>query len=324
MDKFSNSSSSAQDFTEKNVVLAESRRDNSGHVMEQQDSEDQLQLRVGEDERIGDSDPEDQEDRESEAPRDSLSYKEAIVKLRAWLGLSVCPKPEVKSKSIGALALDFFKDPEQVEEASLALPQSNSVSISLGKMDKRLKGEEKVPMSPLPTYPKGFKSGSFVSINSKPKIFQASSYEALNPIINMDPPSVNPGLRDIMKQGASIPSSQSIRFSTLENWEKLARTGIQVASHSEIFLCGTLKTIQQDSCSKDDMLELSRYLQAVAISQSHLVEILTRLASGPLLACRDTYLAVSDLDSDMKQSLRVQPIESTTTFGEKFPESQTI
>ena len=32
MDKFSNSSSSARDFTEKNVVLAESKRDNSGHV----------------------------------------------------------------------------------------------------------------------------------------------------------------------------------------------------------------------------------------------------------------------------------------------------
>ena len=98
---------------------------------------------------------------------------------------------------------------------------------------------------------------------------------------------MNPGLRDTMKQGASVPSSQSIQFSTLENWKKLARTGFQVASHSEMFLCGTLKTIQQDSCSKDDMLEVSRYLQAIAISQSHLVEILTRLASGPHLARRD-------------------------------------
>ena len=87
-----------------------------------------------------------------------------------------------------------------------------------------------------------------------------------------------------------------------------------------MFLCGTLKTIQQDSCSKDDMLEVSRYLQTVAISQSHLVEILTRLASGPLLALRDACLAVFDLDSDIKQSLRVQPTESTTIFGEKFPE----
>ena len=161
----------------------------------------------------------------------------------------------MESKSIGASALDFFMNPELVEEASLALPQSNSFPISLGKMDKRLKGEEEVPMSPLPTYQNGFKSGSFVSINSKPKIFQASFYEALHPIINRDPPSVNPGLRNITKQGASIPSSQSIQFSTLENWEKLARAGIQVASHSGMFLCGTLKTIQQDSCSKDDMLK---------------------------------------------------------------------
>ena len=65
---------------------------------------------------------------------------------------------------------------------------------------------------------------------------------------------------------------------------------------------------------------MSRYLQAVAISQLYLVEILTRLGSDPLLARRDACLAVSDLDSDMKQSLRVQPIESTTILGEKFPE----
>ncbi|MEW8544926.1 MAG: hypothetical protein AB2693_15475, partial [Candidatus Thiodiazotropha sp.] len=90
--------------------------------------------------------------------------------------------------------------------------------------------------------------------------------------------------------------------------------------HSELFLCGTLKTLQQDSLSKDDMLEVSRYLQAVAVSQSHLIEILSRLASGPLLARRDACLAVSDLDSEVKQSLRVQPIESSTIFGEKFPE----
>ena len=38
------------------------------------------------------------------------------------------------------------------------------------------------------------------------------------------------------------------------------------------------------------------------------------------MARRNACLAVSDLDSDMKQSLRVQPIESTTIFGEKFPE----
>ena len=175
-------------------------------------------------------------------------------------------------------------------------------------------------MAPLPSYPKGFKSGSFVALNSKPKIFQPSSYESLNPVFNVDPPSVNPGLKDVMKQGSSVPSSQSVQFSTLENWEKLARTAMHVASHSELFLCGTLKTTQQDSLSKDDLLEVSRYLQAVAVSQSHLIEILCRLSSGPLLTRRYACLAVTDLHSDIKQSLCVQPIESSTIFGEKFPE----
>ena len=138
-------------------------------------------------------------------------------------------------------------------------------------------------------------------------------------MINLDPPSVNPGLKDVCKQGSSVPSSHSLQFSTLEGWEKLARMGIQVTSHSEMFLCGTgtLKTIQQENLSKEDMLEVSRYLQAVATSQSHLAEILTRLASGSLLAQRD---AISDLDTDTRQSLRVQPTESSTVLGDKFPE----
>ena len=65
---------------------------------------------------------------------------------------------------------------------------------------------------------------------------------------------------------------------------------------------------------------VSCYLQAVAASQSHLVEILARLASGPLLARRDACLDASDLDSEFKRSLRVQPIESGTVVGSKFQE----
>ena len=127
-------------------------------------------------------------------------------------------------------------------------------------------------MTSLPSYPKGNKTGCFVSLSSKSKIFQASSYDSLNPVINIDPPAVNPGLevkpqyslrlkikcndwllvdtrfilslrpgfRDIMKPASSEPTSQSIQFSTLKNWEKFARSGKQVSSHSELFLFGTL------------------------------------------------------------------------------------
>ena len=49
------------------------------------------------------------------------------------------------------------------------------------------------------------------------------------------------------------------------------------------------------------MLEVCRYLLAVAQSQSHLVKILNRFASGPLLAHRDICLAVTDLDTEVKQ-----------------------
>ena len=221
----------------------------------------------------------------------------------------------MKHKSVGVSALDFFKEFEQSDELSLALTQANSVVVALDRMDKRLKGEEEIPMTPLPSYPKCFNGGSFVALISKPRVCLPSSYEALNPRSTTDPYPVNPGIRDVLKQSGSVPSSQVVQFSTLENWEKLARTGMQVA-----FLCGTLKTIQHDSLSREDMMEVSRYLQAVTASRSHLVEILARMASGPLLARRDACLDASDLDSEIKRSLRVQPIESGTAFGSKLQE----
>ena len=70
-----------------------------------------------------------------------------------------------------------------------------------------------------------------------------------------------------------------------------------------------LKRCNTTLCQKKICLsEVLRYLQAVAVSLSHLIEILCRLASGPLLARKDARLAVSDFYSEFKQSLRVQPI----------------
>ena len=188
LDKFSSTPTKAA-AGKVTVTGVGTGRSLSGHKSQDDESDsEQLQLHVGENETIGDSDLE-HEEKEEESPKESLSYKEAISKLRSRLGSAICPTPEAKHKTVGASALEFFKDPEQNEETSLALPQSNSVSVSLSRMSKRLKGEEEVPMAPLPSYPKGFKSGSFVALNSKPKIFQPSSYESLNPVFNVDPPS---------------------------------------------------------------------------------------------------------------------------------------
>ena len=52
----------------------------------------------------------------------------------------------------------------------------------------------------------------------------------------------------------------------------------------------------------------------------HLFDVLVRFASGPLLAKRCVYLDKCALDSSMKASLRVQPLESSTLFGSKIPE----
>ena len=145
--------------------------------------------------------------------------------------------PEPNVKKMAASALEYFKDSsEQNAEVYLALPQSNSVLGSLNKMNKRLKGEEEILIVPLPIYPKGFKLASFAALNSKPWIFHQKSYVSLNPFIALDPPSVGPGLKDIVRQSLSLPSSQLTQYSTLESSERLARAGIQIASHCELFL----------------------------------------------------------------------------------------
>ena len=98
---------------------------------------------------------------------------------------------KLKHKSFGATALDFFKESEQSDELSLALSQSNRVVVALDRMDKSLRMEEEIPLTPLPPHPKCFKEGSFVALNSKPRTCLPSSFEALNPRITIDPPPVN-------------------------------------------------------------------------------------------------------------------------------------
>lgn len=67
---------------------------------------------------IGTFDAEEETDKE-ETPKESLSYRDAILNLRSRLGLSICPTPEVSVKPSGASALEFYKYPEQSLEASL-------------------------------------------------------------------------------------------------------------------------------------------------------------------------------------------------------------
>ena len=128
LEKFSSTSTKAA-AGKVTVTGVGTGRSLSGHKSQDDESDsEQLQLHVGENETIGDSDLE-HEEKEEESPKESLSYKEAISKLRSRLGSAIRPTPEAKHKTVGASALEFFKDPEQNEETSLALSQSNSVSV---------------------------------------------------------------------------------------------------------------------------------------------------------------------------------------------------
>ena len=87
-----------------------------------------------------------------------------------------------------------------------------------------------------------------------------------------------------------------------------------------MFLYGILSALKSPTPSQSDLAEVHRYLEALAQSHMHLFDVLVRLASGPLLARCDAYLDKCALDSSMRASLRVQPLESSTPFGSKIPE----
>ena len=159
----------------------------------------------------------------------------------------------------------------------------------------------------------------FPSLNRKPKVFGQDSYKITDSTYELDPPPIDPFFREVLKQGASLPSSHSVQLQQLEGWERLARAGIHIGSHADMFLYGILSALSNPTPSQSDLAEVRRYLQALAQAHMHLFDVLIRLASGPLLARRDAFLDKCDaLDASLKYSLRVQPLQSSTVFGSEM------
>ncbi len=258
------------------------------------------------------------EEDEVEAGPSPPTYAEAIDSLRRRLGPGVCPPlPETKTEK-GVSALDFFADKAKTVP-NTALPQCREVYTSLSGLNSRLQGQMSIPGRVLPQYPRALVTGKYPKL-SPPPVFARHSYDAQEPVLSMEPPPIDPRFRELLRPGQSIPSAHTLTFATLESWERLARAGIQVNSHSELFLCGIIKILSKPDPTQDDLREVTKYLQVMAQAQAHSLDILTRLAAGPLLARRDACLARSSLDVVDRSALRVQPVEQSTLFGNKLPE----
>ena len=136
-------------------------------------------------------------------------------------------------------------------------------------------------------------------------MFGQNSYRIADPTLQLNPLPIDPSFRKVLRQGALFPTSHNIQLSHLEIWEKLARAGIYITSHADMFLYGILSALKSPTPSQSDLAEVRKYLETLAQSHTHLFDVLVRLASGPLLARRDAYLDKCALDSSMKASLRV-------------------
>ena len=155
----------------------------------------------------------------------------------------------------------------------------------------------------------------FPSLYMKPKVFGQESYKISDPTLDIVPPPIDPSFMEVIRQWAPLPTSHVVQLQQLEGWGKLARAGIHISSHADI-----LSALNSSASSPADLAELRRYLQALALSHKHLFDVLVRLTSSPILAMRDAFLDKCALDSSVKSSLRVQPLESATLFGSKMPD----
>ena len=277
---------------------------------DEDDSDDHNQERLEEDE-TGNS--------EQSSESAQLPYIEALQSLRTRLGSHLCPETVQDEPKTGASALDFF-DKKSKATVHPALPQSRLILEAVSKINSKLQGENPIPGSPLDSYPKGLGTNRFPSLYMKPKVFGQESYKISDPTLDIVPPPIDPSFREVLRQGASHPTSHVVQLQQLEGWEKLARAGIHISSHADMFLYGILSALNSSAPSQTDLAEVRRYLQALAQSHKHLFDVLVRLTSGPMLARRDAFLDKCALDSSVKSSLRVQPLESATLFGSKMPD----
>ena len=107
----------------------------------------------------------------------------------------------------------------------------------------------------------------------KPKVFGQDSYRIADPTFQLNPTPIDPSFREILRQGASFSTSHNIQLSHLEIWEKLARAGIHITSHADMFLYGILSALKSPTPSQSDQAEVRRYLEAQAQSDMHLFDV---------------------------------------------------
>ena len=84
----------------------------------------------------------------------------------------------------------------------------------------------------------------FPSLHMNAKVFSQESYKISDPTMVIDHPPIDPSFREVLKQGALFPTSHSLQLQQLEGWEKLARAGIHINSHADMFLYGIYPGIQ--------------------------------------------------------------------------------
>ena len=229
--------------------------------------EPELSLRLDPGKKIGyfdgESDGQEESDNLSQpSSAAQLSYVEALESLLCRLGPQLCPEVAQLEPQTGASALDFFSK-KTTESEQPVLPQSRLILEQVSKINSKIQGPGPIQGYSLCGYPKCMGTNRVASLMMKPKVFGQDS-----------PPPIAPSFREVLKQGASYPTAHNVQLSHLETWEKLARAGIHITSHADMFLHGILSALKSPTPSQSDLSEVGRYLEALAQSHKHLFDVL--------------------------------------------------
>ena len=257
---------------------------------------------------------------------DRASYQRTLNCVLEWNALSV-PVPQRDTTFGGQL----FQHCQEVipAERHPALPQSELLSSAVRTVNNAIRGVAQSPLEEPGKARDGAQSwGSHISLTSPPIRFYRPDYYKVwhapdvvpeervltNKLWAVDAAALRSGGRP---DGAACP----VKIAQLRDWEAMIRASLGVLNHLDWFMSTVLVILGTGELTSEKVAEVRNLLSSSGIALNHVSQIQARLLGSNATVRRESILASSVLDKDMRQFLRDQPICLPELFGSKCGEA---
>ena len=117
--------------------------------------------------------------------------------------------------------------------------------------------------------------------------------------------------------GAACP----VKIAQLRDWEAMIRASLGVLNHLDWFMSTVLVILGTGQLTSEKVAEVRNLVSSSGIALIHVSQILARLLGSNVTVRRESILASSVLEKDMRQFLRHQSICLPELFGSKCGEA---